>query len=96
MGAMFVLLGNCMPKVEKNNTLGLKTKWSLYNKVTWQKSNRFMSLIAVPSGILIAILGLIFSDYVNFIILIVIIFIMIVSSTIASYVYYKEEINKNR
>lgn len=94
MGLMLIFIGNYMPKVEKNNTLGLKTKWSLYNEVTWQKSNRFISLVAVLCGIIVLVLGLIFSDYVNFIILISIILIMVTSGTIASYIYYKQEINK--
>lgn len=91
MGAMFIFMGNFMPKIEKNRTLGVKTKWSMYNEVTWQKTHRFAGFMSVIIGVIILISGLFFKEMVNFIILMSLIVIFVVSTTIASYRYYKNE-----
>lgn len=93
-GILFIILGNIMPKVEKNRTLGMKTKWSMYNEVTWQKTHRFTGFVGVLVGVLCLILGLFFKDMVNFIILMSLLVVLMVSTTIASYIYYKEEKKK--
>lgn len=90
-GILFILMGNYMPKIEKNRTLGFKIKWSLYNEVTWQKTHRFVGFGGIITGILCIISGLIFKEMVNFIILMSLIFILMVSTSVASYKYYKEE-----
>lgn len=90
-GLMFIVMGNFMPKIEKNSTLGLRTKWSMYNETTWQKSHRFTGFMGVIVGVLCLILSLFFNETVNFIILMSLILIFIVSTTIASYIYYKNE-----
>ena len=91
MGTMLVILSNFMPKIEKNRTLGLKTKWSMYNEVTWQKSHRFVGYVGMIGGIIVLVSGLFFQEIVNFIILMVVVFGIFISSTIASYIYYKKE-----
>lgn len=90
-GVLFIILGNFMPKIEKNRTLGIKSKWSQYNDVTWQKTHRFAGFGGVLVGTLCLILGLFFKEMVNFIILMVLLIGFCVSSTIASYVFYKQE-----
>lgn len=90
-GLMFIVLGNYMPKIEKNRTLGMKTAWSMYNEVTWQKTHRFTGFVSIIAGVLILVLGIFFKDMVNFIILMVLVFVVVISSTIASYYFYKQE-----
>lgn len=90
-GLLFIIMGNFMPKIEKNSTLGLKTKWSMYNETTWQKSHRFTGFMGVIVGVLCLILSLFFNETVNFIILMSLILIFAVSTTVASYIYYKNE-----
>ena len=93
-GLMFIILGNFMPKIEKNSTLGVKTYWSMYNETTWQKTHRFTGFVSVVVGVLSIVLGLFFNDIVNFIILMSLIFVFVVSTTVASYIYYKQEKQK--
>ena len=93
-GLMFIILGNYMPKIEKNSTLGVKTYWSMYNETTWQKTHRFTGFVSVVVGVLSIVLGLFFNDIVNFIILMSLIFVFAVSTTVASYIYYKQEKQK--
>jgi uncharacterized membrane protein len=90
-GLLFIVLGNYMPKIEKNRTLGLKTYWSMYNEVTWQKTHRFTGFSSFIAGVLILISGILFKETVNFIILMSILLVFITSCTVASYVYYRQE-----
>ena len=90
-GLLFIIMGNFMPKLEKNSTLGLRTTWSMYNETTWQKSHRFTGFMGVIVGVLCLILSLFFNETVNFIILMSLILIFTVSTTVASYIYYKNE-----
>ena len=91
MGVRFLLIGNYMPKIEKNRVLGVKTKWSLYNEVTWQKTHRFAGFASMIAGTLVLLLGLFFYDVINFIILIAVVAVFVVSTIVASYVYYCQE-----
>ena len=94
LSVVFIVLGNFMPKIEKNRTLGLKTYWSMYNEVTWQKTHRFTGFVSVIVGVLTLVAGLFFKELVNFIILMVLVFGLVISCSIASYVYYKQEKKK--
>lgn len=96
LGIMFIVLGNFMPKIEKNRTLGLKTSWSMYNETTWQKSHRFTGFASVIAGVLTTILGLFLEGMANFIAFMIIITVFITTIIIASYRYYKQEIAKEQ
>ena len=41
MGAVFILLGNYLPKCKPNRTIGIKVKWALENEENWVKTHRF-------------------------------------------------------
>ena len=90
-GLVMIIMSNFMPKIEKNNTLGIKTSWSLYNEATWQKTHRFAGFVGVICGLVLLISGMIFTEMVNIIIMMIVIGVYAISSTVASYIYYKEE-----
>ena len=91
VGVLFIILGNFLPKIEKNRTLGIKTKWSMYNEVTWQKTHRFAGFASIIMGFLLLITSLLFKEMVNFIIFISLLAIFMIVTTIASYKYYQQE-----
>ena len=45
LAAMFLLLGNYLPKIKQNNTLGIKISWTLTNEENWNKTHRFAGTI---------------------------------------------------
>ena len=94
IGLSLVFIGNYMPKIMKNKTLGVKTYWSMYNDVTWQKTHRLAGFVFVISGVLVILLSLFFKKNINFIILMVVLLIALIITTAASYIYYKEEKSK--
>ena len=91
VGLMLIIMGNFMPKIEKNRTLGFKTRTSMYNETTWRKTHRFTGFAAVIAGVLAIVLGMFFESETNFIILMVLIGGMVISTYIASLCYYLKE-----
>ena len=57
LGLMFILMGNWMPKVKQNSTLGIKIKWTLYSEENWNKTHRFAGFVWVIGGILFCLMG---------------------------------------
>lgn len=51
-GLMFLVLGNSMPKVRQNSTIGIKIKWTLENEQNWNATHRFSGRLWVVGGIL--------------------------------------------
>ena len=41
LGLMFIAMGNWMPKIKQNATLGIKVRWTLYNEENWNRTHRF-------------------------------------------------------
>ena len=35
LGLLFILIGNWLPKIKQNPTLGIKIRWTLYNEEIW-------------------------------------------------------------
>ena len=52
LGVMFVWIGNYLPKIKQNSTLGIKISWTLRNEENWNKTHRFGGRVSVVGGIL--------------------------------------------
>ncbi len=86
MGALFIVLGNLMPKMKQTYTMGIKLPWTLSNEENWNKTHRFAGKLWVVGGVIIlatAFLG-------KFWIFIGILAVMTIIPTIYSYVYYRK------
>lgn len=53
MGILFIAIGNYMPKVKRNYTMGIKLPWTLNSDENWRRTHRF-------GGICFIFMGLIF------------------------------------
>lgn len=53
MGLVFAIMGNYMPKVKQNRTLGVKLPWTLANEENWNKTHRYCGRIWVIGGLLL-------------------------------------------
>ncbi len=51
LGIMFVFIGNYLPKVKQNRTLGIKISWTLNNEENWNKTHRLGGKVWVISGL---------------------------------------------
>ena len=46
-----MIIGNYMPKVKQNYTMGIKIPWTLNSEDNWNKTHRFAGFIFVLSGL---------------------------------------------
>ena len=87
VGLTFVIIGNYMPKIKQNTTVGIKTSWTLNNEVVWFKTHRFAGKIWFVGGILLMFVGFIPVKYVA-VPLLVILTTLVVIPIVYSYVIY--------
>jgi uncharacterized membrane protein len=58
VGAMFVVIGNYLPKVRPNYLMGIRTPWTLSSDLSWVKTHRIGGRLFVLEGIALIVLGL--------------------------------------
>lgn len=58
LGAVIILCGILMPGLKRNSMIGLRTKWSMKNEVTWKKSQKFGGISFIIAGVCIIIVSL--------------------------------------
>ena len=54
---LFIAMGNWMPKIKQNSTLGIKIKWTLYNEENWNKTHRVAGFVWVIGGVIFCLMG---------------------------------------
>ena len=67
VGLLFVGIGNYLPRVKQNYTMGIKTPWALADPDNWRRTQRFGGRCFVVMGLGMVLLGLVaplFSDVV--------------------------------
>ena len=52
IGLLFLVIGNYMPKIQQNHTLGIKIKWTLANEENWNLTHRFAGKCWALGGLL--------------------------------------------
>ena len=50
LGAMFVVLGNYMPKFKQNHTMGIRLPWTLADEENWRRTHRLAGPLWVVGG----------------------------------------------
>ena len=95
IGIMLIILGNYTSRVKRNTLVGFRMSYSLYNDITWLKSNRFASKVMVIDGILIFISTFIFEAKYLIILSIINILISILIIMLKAKKIYEEEIKKD-
>ena len=94
IGLLLICFGFIMPKVPRNSTFGLRTKWSMANDRVWQKCQRFGGLSSIVFGVVLILLSLVLSSDIIGIALIVMVVLLLFICIIASYYYYKNDISE--
>jgi uncharacterized membrane protein len=51
LGILFVVIGNYLPVVKPNYTLGIRTPWTLADETVWEKTHRIGGYAFVLSGL---------------------------------------------
>ena len=87
-GALFLLIGNVMPKVTQNKTMGIKLFWTIYNEENWNKTHRLAGKLWVLGGIL-CLLASFLPTKLMFAVVLGITFASILIPVVYSYSIYK-------
>lgn len=93
LGAMFVVLGNFMPKTRLNGVVGLRIVWSMHNDVTWAKSNRFAGVMMMIVGLMTIITAIFADSMLATGLMLIYLFVSLIIMLIYSYKVYKKERN---
>ena len=78
LGLLFIVIGNWMPKIKQNSTLGIKIKWTLYNEENWNKTHRVAGFVWVIGGALFCLMGFVAEKALLFLLPIQIILLAVV------------------
>ena len=89
LGALFLALGNYLPKCKQNYTIGIKLPWALNDAENWNKTHRFAGFVWVIGGLLIIATSFLGSFPLLFGILLV----MTLAPILYSYRYYRKHQN---
>lgn len=84
MGAMFLVVGNYLPKCRQNYTMGIKVPWTLHDEENWNHTHRMAGYLWIAAGLLL--LGNIFfqQELIPVVVIVVAVFVPMVYS----YLYY--------
>ena len=55
IGALFVIMGNVLPRVRRNWIIGIRTPWTLSNDRVWSRTHRAGGAVLTISGVVIAL-----------------------------------------
>ena len=91
-GLMFMVIGNYLPKVKQNNTIGIRVVWTLQDEENWSATHRFSGKIWVASGILCMLCGLFAESIAALVLYVVSIMAAVIISVLYSYFFYKKKI----
>ena len=94
LGFSFMFIGNYMPKIKQNKTLGIKLKWTLNNEENWNATHRFAGKVWFFGGFLIIPCALLPESVVFFTSLPLVLGLAF-APMIYSYIYHKKQKGNN-
>lgn len=90
-GVMFVVMGNYMPKVTRNRTMGIKIKWTLASEANWAATHRVAGRVWFFGGFVV-MLGAFLPTNALMIAALPAILLLVLIPTVYSYVFYKKQL----
>lgn len=90
LGILFCIIGNVLPKISRNKTMGIKLPWTLKNDTVWNRTHRLAGFLWFFGGIAVCVCA--FLPAVARVISVSAIFAaMILVPTVYSYYIYKKK-----
>lgn len=65
IGLIFIILGNYLPKIKRNYTIGIRTSWALNSDENWSRTHRFSGYVFVVTGMLYIIFSMLGYMYIG-------------------------------
>ena len=57
VGALFIVIGNYLPKMRRNFFVGIRTPWTLADEDVWYRTHRLGGVLLVATGALLMVVG---------------------------------------
>ncbi len=92
MSALFIVLGNYMPKFKHNYFIGIRTPWTLANPISWQKTHRLGGYLFMTAGLL-AIISLVLAPKAAGSVFFISLLLASLITTVYSYIVFKKSTN---
>jgi uncharacterized membrane protein len=90
-GLMFAVMGNYMPKITRNRTMGIKIKWTLASEANWAATHRVAGRVWFFGGFVV-MLGAFLPTNAMMIASLPAILLLVLIPTVYSYVFYKKQL----
>lgn len=90
IGILFAILGNIMPKIKTNFYMGIRTPWALTNSDVWNKTQRLAGKMMFVVGLISIVSGMLLSEFVCFVIMMISVACMTIVPLVMSYVWYRK------
>jgi hypothetical protein len=90
-GLMFAIMGNYMPKITRNRTMGIKIKWTLASEANWAATHRVAGRVWFFCGFVV-MLGAFLPVDALMIAALPAILLLVLIPTVYSYIFYKKQL----
>lgn len=89
IGIMFIFIGNYMPKITHNYTIGIKVPWALNSEENWNATHRFGGKVYVLGGFALALMAFLPAG-LTMVTMVITLLVMGFVPMIYSYFYYRK------
>lgn len=86
MGALFVVMGNYLPKCKQSYTMGIKLPWTLNSEENWNRTHRFGGKVWVAAGMIMMLTSFFESPFI----MLAVVLVAVITPTVYSYKLYKD------
>ncbi|AWN61249.1 SdpI family protein [Streptococcus sobrinus] len=87
-GFFFIVIGNYLPKIRQNYTVGLRFPWNINDEGSWNHTHRLAGFLWVLGGLIIIVDG--FIDFAFVWVFFGSVILMVLLPIINSYLYYRK------
>ncbi len=94
VGALFIFLGNMMPRFRTNWFCGIRTPWTMSSEENWTKTHRLGGRIFFIAGIIILLSSFVPNEYFRFGAVMAALMAACIVTSVYSYIIYKKQQNK--
>ena len=95
MGAMFVAVGNYLPKCKQNRTIGIRIPWTLNDEENWNATHRVGGRIWVVGGVLM-LAGCFLPERLGVAMMLALLPVLVLIPVLYSYAFYKKKVREGR
>lgn len=95
LSVMLIAMGNFLPKLTTNSTIGIKLPWVYTSEENWRKTHRFGGRVWVVCGI-VMLSSILLPQKSQMAIMFIVIAIAMIAPTVYSYCVYKKELKDGK